>query len=374
MKDTILQLHKLLIRIPSVSSDIEKLNEIIDFVENEFSDYKDAIIKKYEFSKKPSIVVQNFEGLEADIILNGHLDVVPPSEENQFEPVYKDGKIYARGAGDMKAGDAIMITLMKEIFENNFTDKKVSLILTTDEEVWGENGAAEIVKLWYTASMGVLIPDSGSIEKITIAHKGIIDISVEVRGKSGHSSRPWSCENAIEKTYQLYNDLKSHIEDQTLLTEENSYWGSTVQLTTIEWWTATNVIPEVCKVHFNIRITERFQDTLALKKELEKIINSYGKITEYSEGALAFTDENNSFIQSYLRSCESVLRFTPILEREHWATDGRYFASEGMPMLLHLPTCKNIHSRGEYVEETAIFQIYDCYKTFIFWEKLSNLD
>jgi len=75
------------------------------------------------------------------------MDVVPPSEENHFEPVYKDGKIYARGAGDMKAGDAIMITLMKEVFMANFTDKKISLILTTDEEIGGENGAKKIVEL-----------------------------------------------------------------------------------------------------------------------------------------------------------------------------------------------------------------------------------
>jgi acetylornithine deacetylase/succinyl-diaminopimelate desuccinylase-like protein len=47
--------------------------------------------------------VKNFEGKEADIILNGHIDVVPISEDGQFDPKEIDGKIYARGSGDMKA-------------------------------------------------------------------------------------------------------------------------------------------------------------------------------------------------------------------------------------------------------------------------------
>jgi len=41
--------------------------------------------------------------MEADIILNGHLDVVPSSEDEQFDPCEQDGKIFARGSGDMKS-------------------------------------------------------------------------------------------------------------------------------------------------------------------------------------------------------------------------------------------------------------------------------
>ena len=366
MKETILSLHKALIQIPSVSSDIAKLNEIINYVEEQFREYPQANIKKYEWNKKPSIIIQNFEGLEADIILNGHLDVVPPSEEHQFEPIYKDGKIYARGAGDMKAGDAIMITLMKEIFENNFTDKKVSLILTTDEEIGGEDGAKKIVEMGYIAHEWVLVPDSGSVKEIVTAEKWLIDLDVVIRGKSGHSSRPWIWVNAIGKTYELYTELKEHIEEVEKLTQENSYWGSTVEMTMIDGGTATNVIPWNCKVHFNIRITEKFQNMKALRKQIETIVEKYWEIEIYHEGSLVFTDTSHPFIQKYLKNCEAVLWFRPAMVQEHGATDGRYFAEKWMPLILHLPDCENIHSRGEYVEEAAIFQIYDCYKSFIF--------
>ncbi len=366
MKQTILPLLDSLIRIPSVSTDIEKLNEIVDFVEAEFWDYQNAIIKRYEFNTKPSIVIQNFEWLEADIILNGHLDVVPPSEDGQFEPVHKDGKIFARGAGDMKAWDAIMITLMKEIFEADFTEKKISLILTTDEEVSWDDWAWEIVKLWYKAREGVLVPDSGWVKKIVTAEKGIIDVYVVLQGKSAHSSRPWTGENAIEKNFELYKALKDLIEEPEKLNPENDYWGSTVELTMLEWGTATNVIPENCKAHFNIRVTETFSDMWVLKIKIMKKLEEYwAKLLEYQEGSIVFTDSGHPFIQRYLKTCEEVLWFVPEIKKEHGASDGRYFAEKWMPLLLHLPDCQNIHSREENVSEEAIFQIYDCYKAFI---------
>jgi len=368
MNEEILSLHRELIKIPSVSSDIEKLHEIVDFVESQFDGYTNAIIKRYEWNKKPSIVIQNFEWLEADIILNGHLDVVPASSEDQFEPYEEDGKIYARGAGDMKAWDAIMITLMKDLFTSKFTEKKVSLILTTDEEIWWEDGAKQIVELWYRASEGVLVPDAGSLETIVTAEKGIIDVTIDIKWVSGHSSRPWKWTNAIDQTYKLYGELKELLEEPNKLVEEKEYWSSTVQLTTISGWVATNVVPESCTAHFNIRVTEKFQDMNYLKTQIETLCEKYGKITEYHSGSLAYTDPNHQFIQDYLSVCENILWFKPTQIKEHWATDWRYFAENWMPLLLHLPTCKNIHTYNEYVVKEDIFKIYDCYRHFIFWE------
>ncbi|MDA9128921.1 M20/M25/M40 family metallo-hydrolase [Candidatus Gracilibacteria bacterium] len=367
MNPKILPLLEALIKIPSVSSDIEKLHEIVNFVEAEFSLYPNATIKKYEWNKKPSIVIQNFEGLNADIILNGHLDVVPQGEENQFEPVHRDEKIYARGAGDMKAGDAVMITIMQEVFENNFIDKKVSLILTCDEEIGGANGAKKIVEMGYTALDGVLVPDSGSTKSIVIAEKGIFDIEVEVRGKGGHSSRPWLSDNAIDKTIKLYEALRKYIQDDSKLYDSDDHWSSSVNLTRIESGTATNVIPESAKAYFDIRITQEFSDVKDFEKELRKICYNFdAEILELFHGDLVYTDPKNPFIQSYVNTCENILGEKPKITKEHGASDGRFFASKGMPVILHRPTCENIHSKGEYVQIESVEKIYEIYKAFIF--------
>jgi len=103
MKKEILQVLDDLLKIQSVSSDIEKLDEVTDYIKQYFDCIENCYIDVLRFNDKPSIVVKNFDGKKADIILNGHYDVVPPSEDGQFEPKEIDGKIYARGSGDMKA-------------------------------------------------------------------------------------------------------------------------------------------------------------------------------------------------------------------------------------------------------------------------------
>lgn len=368
MHQNILPLLDSLLKIPSVSSDRAELEKIITFVEAYFSDIADIILKKYVFNEKPSIVIQNFEGFEADIILNWHLDVVPPSEEWQFEPYEQDEKIFARGSGDMKSWVALMMVLMREALENNFTDKKICLMITTDEEVWGEDGVKKLVELWYTARECVLIPDSGSVTEITIAEKWIMDIDVEIRWKSAHSSRPWLGDNAIEKTMHLYKELKNTFEEVEKLNPQNEYWGTTLELTMISWGTATNVIPESVKAHFNIRLTETYSDTEEFLRKLEDIMYKYdGTITNIMQWSLVHTPADHPVIQKYLSTAQKTLGLHTLkLTREHGASDGRFFAEKWIPVILHRPDTENIHTKGEYVLKQAIFDIYDVYRAFIF--------
>ncbi len=368
MHQNILSLLDTLLKIPSVSSDIWELERIITTVEEYFSENTNAVIKKYTFNEKPSIIVQNFEWMEADIILNGHLDVVPPSEEWQFEPYEHDEKIFARWSGDMKSWVALMMVLMKEVFENKFTDKKICLMITTDEEIWGQDGVKKLVELGYTASECILIPDSGAVTEITIAEKGIIDIDVEITWKSGHSSRPWLGNNAIEKTMHLYRELKEKFEESEKLTLQNDYWGTTLELTMITWGTATNVIPEKVQAHFNIRVTETYQDIEKFLTEFSGILKIYNAtITQVKYGSLVHTSADTPVIQKYFSTAQKTLGLHTIkLTREHGASDGRYFAEKWVPVILHRPDTENIHTKGEYVVKQAIFDIYDVYRAFIF--------
>jgi len=354
-----------LIKIPSVSSDFEQSEIIIDYITNYFSSYQNAYISTHRYSKYPSIIIWNFDWKDADIILNWHVDVVPPSEENQFTPIEKDWKIYARWSWDMKAWIAIMMYLMKEIFDSKFTDKKVLLIINTDEEIWWENWAKKIVNLSYTWRC-VLVPDSWDSDSIVIAEKWILDLELEVSGKSCHASRPWLWDNAIEKTYKLYDALRELIQNDSALSAEWNWWSS-VNLTQIQAWRATNVIPDTCKAFFDIRVTEEFQDMDHLLTEIKTLIERFDtKILSIFKWDLVYTDPNHEFISTYISSYKLVMWKQPIISKEHWASDGRYFASKGMPLLLQRPTCANIHSKNEWVSSASINEIYQIYRHFIF--------
>ena len=110
-----------------------ELNKIVDYVEKYFLENDNKVVKRFEYNNKPSILIQNFSWDDADITLCWHLDVVPSSQEDQFNPIIKDWKIYARWAWDMKSWDAVMMVLLKEILDKKYTDKKIWLLLTTDD-------------------------------------------------------------------------------------------------------------------------------------------------------------------------------------------------------------------------------------------------
>ena len=351
-----------LIKIPSVSSDIDKLYEIVDFVEKQF-DWLNCYIERFSFNNKPSIIISNFKWKWADIVLNWHLDVVPPSEDNQFEPVEKDGKLFARWAWDMKAGDTIIITLMKNLLKNNFKRKKVSLILTTDEEVGGFDWVWELTKLWYGWDL-ILIPDSWNLDTIIHAEKWIIHLEADFFWVSAHASRPWLWENATDNLFKFYQLLKNYIQNDKKLLVNKSHWWSSVSLNVINGWKATNMLADKVTWKFDIRYTEEFE-----KNELLSQINLFLKQTNWEiknklVWDLLYTDSSDTSLQKYLNICKTI---TPSAKfnKEHGASDARFFAAKWAKVILHRPSCANLHSKKEYVVLDEIEKIYTCYEKFI---------
>ena len=353
-----------LVKIPSVSSNISALEDIVNYVENYFKWIDNIYIKKFEFNKKPSIIISNFDGKYADIVLNGHLDVVPPSEENQFEPYEKDWKLYARGAGDMKTWCSIIIYLMKNLLKNGFTKKKISLILTTDEEVWWFDGVGKLVELWYWGDI-ILIPDAWSLKNIVHAEKWIIQLKIKFRWISGHSSRPWLGENAIDNMIRFYNLIKNYLENTKKLYYSESHWWCSVNLNVVNGWIATNVIPNEVIWNFDIRFTEEFK--------LEEIVNivykflekTNGEILSILKGPLLYTDAYDVDVQKYYNIVKNIIWNDIMLVKEHWASDGRFFAEKWSKVILHRPTCWNVHTSREWVKLDELELIYNCFEKFI---------
>lgn len=354
-----------LIRIPSVSSDIDELHRIVAFVESYFQNTPNAYIKTYEFNKKPSIVIQNFKWNDPDILFNGHLDVVPPSEEDQFTPKKVDNKLYARGAWDMKAWVAILMTLFQEILTTNITDKKLSLLLTTDEEIGGFDGAEIFAVQNIIQPKCVIIPDSGTLHDITIAEKWVIQLKVKVHGKSSHASRVWLWDSAVDKALKLYQEFRDTFQEPALF-EEPKHWGSSVNMTIFNAWSACNVIPEEAFVWFDIRVTETFPDMDKNLQTIQSILQKYDATLESSLlWDLLYTDADHPFIVQYAQSVEKITNSKPHKIYEHGGSDGRFFSSKGIPVLLHRPTCHNIHAKWEYVELDTLVPVYESFKHFV---------
>src|SRR5204862_1055965 len=118
----------------------------------------------------------------------GHVDTVGVAVMSEpFTPIERDGRLYARGAQDMKSGVSAMISAARQIAESGGLDAGRIVIAAVVDEEHSSIGADALVKEWRAAAAVVTGPRE---LELTIGHKGFAWIEVEVLGKAAHGSRP----------------------------------------------------------------------------------------------------------------------------------------------------------------------------------------
>ena len=114
VRDELVGLTLDLIAIPSVSDDPAGRTAVVDYIEDFCSALPGVHVARHESDGKPSLVAALDEERSKTLILNAHVDVVPGRPE-QFQPFERDGRIYGRGAQDMKAAAAAMLLVLRDL-------------------------------------------------------------------------------------------------------------------------------------------------------------------------------------------------------------------------------------------------------------------
>ena len=137
--------------------------------------------------------------------LNGHYDVVPAGDGWTVDPFageVRDGRIYGRGACDMKAGIAASLFAVEAIRRADVAlEGSVEISATPDEESGGFAGVAWLAAQGRISSRRldhVIIPEPLNVDRICIGHRGVYWFEVTTRGRIGHGSMPFLGVSAIE--------------------------------------------------------------------------------------------------------------------------------------------------------------------------------
>lgn len=137
--------------------------------------------------------------------LNGHLDVVPAGAGWTLDPfggLVRDGRLYGRGACDMKAGIAAAVYAAEAIRRAGVPlNGSLEISGTVDEESGGFAGAAWLAETRRLAADRVdfvIIPEPLNVDRICVGHRGVYWFEIETRGRIGHGSMPFLGVNAIE--------------------------------------------------------------------------------------------------------------------------------------------------------------------------------
>ncbi|MFA5185501.1 MAG: M20/M25/M40 family metallo-hydrolase [Patescibacteria group bacterium] len=293
---------------------------------------------------------------EPKILFAAHLDVVP-AEEVQFGPKEINGRLYGRGALDMKSGTAVLLHLLAEIGPR----PEIGLILTTDEETGGFNGTKFVLEQGIMPKV-VILPDGGKDwQNIVHKEKGVLWVKVVAQGKPAHGSVPWQGENAILKLNKALESITSgflpHAE------HPDDHWVATCNIGKIEGGTASNKVAETASAVCDIRLTENDNPDGVFEKLVSSMPEGIN-LEKLLDEPLVFVPQDNPIIQVYAEAIKTQ-GGNPKFTLDYGSSDARFFTPQNIPVILSQPTGDGHHGIDEWVDIASIQKYHDTVREFI---------
>jgi succinyl-diaminopimelate desuccinylase len=225
--DEIVALTAALVRIPTVNPPGEAYEDCARLLGAELArggfavEYHPAVGRPEHTARYPRVnVVGTLAGdrRRPCVHLNGHLDVVPAGAGWTVDPfggVVRDGRIYGRGACDMKAGLAAAVHAAEAIRRAGVAlSGTVEISGTVDEESGGFAGVAWLAeqgRLHARHTDCVIIPEPLDVDRICVGHRGAYWFEIETAGRIGHGSMPFLGVSAIDHMGLVLDRLRTDL-------------------------------------------------------------------------------------------------------------------------------------------------------------------
>ena len=302
----------------------------------------------------------------------GHTDVVPVDDEtnwsvNPFAAEIKDGRLYGRGAADMKPAIASFIAASARFLESrngNFSGS-ISLLITGDEEGIAINGTSKVLD-WLTKRNeiidGCLVGEPTNPEKlgemVKIGRRGSISANITVHGVGGHVAYPHLAKNPI---HTLMDMLRSII-DTPIDSGTEHFPPSVPVITSIDVNNKiTNVIPAKASAKLNIRFNDLHTGN-SLESLLRKRFDAISKNYEMSAriSGEAFLVPPGRLSTLVVDAIEGVIGVKPILSTTGGTSDAR-FIKDYCPVCEFGLTNETAHKTDENTKIEDIHKLTDVY-------------
>jgi len=278
-------LIKQLVAIPSVTADTPSVNRASAFV----ADYlkaKGLHIKKERFGKAVIVYAATHAAKKSDLLLNAHIDVVS-GEPKQFKVKEQGSRLFGRGVLDCKGHAAVIMTLLPRLVGK----ASVGAIFSIDEETGGAS-TRHMVKKGYAGKLSVVL--DGNRDRIIIAQKGILQVSLMATGKAGHASAPWRCDNAIDRLFEGYGKIKKLFPRAS----ETRSWRNTCTAAIVQGGHVGNQVPDRAEMVLNIRFIEK----QSAQDILKRIRRASGLMVKYHfSSPFVAMPENHPLIKGFFK-------------------------------------------------------------------------
>ncbi|RMG54673.1 MAG: succinyl-diaminopimelate desuccinylase [Gammaproteobacteria bacterium] len=306
----------------------------------------------------------------------GHTDVVPTGPETEwrhppFDAVIEDGRLYGRGAADMKGSIASFVVAVEGLFREGWRPQgSIALLLTSDEEGPAVNGTVKVVETLQARNEHIdwcLVGEPSSSQQvgdvIKNGRRGSLGARLVVHGRQGHVAYPQLADNPIHRFAPAMAELVATEWDQG----NDFFPPTTFQISNIHAGTgATNVIPGSLDVLFNFRFSTETTDS-ELRRKVESILDRHdlNYEVEWSLSGQPFLTPAGELVEAARAAIAEVTGIDTELSTSGGTSDGRFIAPTGAQVLELGPLNATIHQVDEHVAVDELVTLTEIHRRML---------
>ena len=307
------------------------------------------------------------------MVLAGHTDVVPTGNLDAwttppFQPSERDGKLYGRGAADMKSSLAAFVVAVEQFVADNPNHPgSIAFLLTSDEEGPANDGTTIVVDALKARGETIqyaIVGEPTSVNRcgdmIKNGRRGSLSGNLTIKGIQGHVAYPHLARNPIHQFAPALAELSATVWDNG-----NEYFPPTTwQISNFNAGTgATNVIPGNLSLKFNFRFSTA-STADGLKQHVEDLLKRHGLeySIEWTLGAKPFITPEGPLADAARNAIKTVCGIDTELSTTGGTSDARFIAEIAEQIIELGPVNASIHMIDEHIELSALPELAAIYK------------
>lgn len=293
------------------------------------------------------------------VVFAGHTDVVPPGPRERwhadpFVPTEREGRLYGRGAADMKSSLAAAVVAVERLLNEGEPNGSLAFLLTSDEEGEATDGTVKVVEALARRGEALdycIVGEPTSVDRlgdmIKNGRRGSLSGHLVVHGRQGHVAYPEKVDNPIHRVAPALAELAA-----TRWDDGNAFFPPTsFQISNIHAGTgATNVVPGQCEVWFNFRFSTA-STAEHLEERVHRILDRHDLrySLQWTLGGQPFLTPPGRLVDALSDAIHDETGLTPTLSTSGGTSDGRFIARVCREVVEFGPVNATIHQVDECI-------------------------
>ncbi|QDT46917.1 Acetylornithine deacetylase [Symmachiella dynata] len=351
------------------------------FLEDWFADLGVAIEKFEVLPGRFNLLARYDAGPDRPtILLDAHQDTVPVDGMTipPFEPAIQEGKLFGRGACDVKGGMAAMLAAFARLVTQRPAGAANVVMSCSCEEEAEALGVKDLVKLWSEPGRGIpslkTAPDVAVVAEptgldVVVAHRGATRWKLRTTGRACHSSNPDEGVNAIYKMGQVLSGMQAFTAHLKQAIPAHPLCGpATISVGRIEGGLSVNTVPDRCEIEIDRRVIPG-EDGFAVIAETEAFLRKnidvdFEMLPPWITG-ISLSDEHNAELADRMLKTVAAVADPHKKVGVAYGTNASRIAASGVPAIVCGPGSINqAHTEAEWIDINELRQAAEIYYRF----------